>query len=854
MHKPYIVALLFICLPIFTLSAQVKVPGLPESFSIRTKQAVIFPGKTLEALDTAALIEEDKKMSIINRYSQVQELNIDIKEQGAKTEISGKGYIWRYQITSENANSLGLTFSSFMLPEGSSLFIYNSDHTELLGAYTSQNNKDSHVLTIEDLNDKNAIIEYFEPYDAAFGGALVLGSVSQAYKELSATATSTARIGINCPEGDAWQDDKHAVARMTYVDGRYGYYCTGFLVNNVSDDGTPYFMTANHCISNSSAASTLVTYFNYENSTCSVSDAKETQTLSGATLKATNSASDFTLLLLDETPPKEYKAFLAGWDAKTTTPKMGVGIHHPQGTPKCISIDDDALTSYAGRISWDNGVVTAANTHWSVKFDYGNTESGSSGSPVFDENHRVIGQLHGGDDTESFYGKLSVSWNNSTSASAQLKTWLDPANSGTTAIDGTYLSSKPISAFASSYTQSCVNELISLSDKSKNSPKSWLWKIEPSTFSFVNGTGNTSKNPQLRFNQGGNYTVSLITSNEYGTDTAIVKDFIAVAENINVSFEGIPSDSIFCGYNLGSNLILAKGAHNYSFEIDNAAKLNLISNADSVTLSVQESAIKEGSFYATLKVNGYTGSCADNDSVRIKVAMPSNDYLENAIRLWPGVNQGYSNFCASSETNEPIPQLSSCTSDLSWCPSTMNNKINSSVWFTFVGPSNGRVTIDTQSADDRIAVYKAESFDDIISGKSTSYSIVAANDDRSSTESSSLLENISVDPGKTYWLQVDSKVGSSGDISINLLSNSLEIFPNPNDGKFDIIISTLEDGKAEVKLYNNLGKLMFTTEVYTSSTDNRFSFDCSNYPSGVYYMNVRAGNETMKRKLVIVKR
>src|SRR5664279_3624818 len=133
---------------------------------------------------------------------------------------------------------------------------------------------------------------------------------------------------------------------MTFNDSTFLYYCTGFLVNNVKEDGTPYFQTANHCISTNSQAATLVTYFNYENSTCTSSDATTNQTLSGATLKATNSYSDFTLLLLNEYPPASYLPYYAGWDASSRSPQNGTCIHHPEGTPKCIALAYKAPTSY----------------------------------------------------------------------------------------------------------------------------------------------------------------------------------------------------------------------------------------------------------------------------------------------------------------------------------------------------------------------------------------------------------------------------------------------------------------------------------------------------------------------------
>lgn len=833
--------------------SQVSTSGIPESFLMKTKKASIIPTRQLEYIDTAALTREDIKLGIANRYSVVQELSVNIRNDGVKTEITGKGYIWQYHLTSSEAYSLGLLFSSFNLPEGSRLFIYNDDHTRILGAFTHLNNKESHKLAIAELNATNAIIEYFEPYQAEFEGSLVLGSVSQAYRDMTSfLAAATSRVGINCPEGADWQDEKHSVCRMTYQEGRYGYYCTGFLVNNVQLDGTPYFMTANHCINNGAVATTLVTYFNYENSSCTSSDASDLQTISGATLKSTSIVSDFSLLLLNEIPPLSYNAYLAGWDASTTAPQKGISIHHPSGTPKSISIDSNNPESYPYKINWDNTVTTLENTHWSVKFDIGNTESGSSGSPLFDMNSRVIGQLHGGDDAESFYGKFSVSWDRNTLVSAQLKAWLDPDNSGVKVLDGSYLKARPKSAFTSSYTNTCIGEVITLTDQSGNFPTSWFWKIEPASHVFVNGTTNTSRNPQVVFTDGGNYLATLVTSNVYGRDTLVVNNFVNVTKSINVLFSEIPQDTVYCGYNLHTKPILLKGAHNYSFSIGNTDKLTYTANSDTLVLTVKESAKKYGSFKASIKVNGTMGTCYDTDSIKLHIVMPPNDYIANAIRLWPGNNEGFSNVCGCAEEKEPMPPLISCISNDSWCPDQNNRSVNNSVWFTFVGPSNGKVTINTQSGDNRIAVYQAESYQNIMSGNLSLYTLVAANDNSFDGTVSAKIENLEVNPGKLYWLQVDSKAGTAGNVSISLLSNSLEIFPNPSNGRFDVIISSFDEGVAELKVYSSLGKQMLSMKLDTSFSNNRFSFDLTDFPSGIYVIQVRIGSSTLTSKAMVL--
>ena len=85
---------------VYNVNAQISVNGIPESFSINTKEAVIIPVKVLNTIDTSKLLAEDKLNGITYRYGVVQQVNIDIKAEGFRTEITGKGTIWQYEIKS----------------------------------------------------------------------------------------------------------------------------------------------------------------------------------------------------------------------------------------------------------------------------------------------------------------------------------------------------------------------------------------------------------------------------------------------------------------------------------------------------------------------------------------------------------------------------------------------------------------------------------------------------------------------------------------------------------------------------------------------------------------------------------
>jgi hypothetical protein len=91
-------------------------------------------------------------------------------------------------------------------------------------------------------------------------------------------------------------------------------------------------------------------------------------------------------------------------------------------------------------------VIYAGANCWKIgRWTTGCTERGSSGSPLFDQNHRIVGQLYGGpsacgvsaDSLYDNYGKFATSWLGGGTDSTQLKHWLDPGNTGTTTLSGT---------------------------------------------------------------------------------------------------------------------------------------------------------------------------------------------------------------------------------------------------------------------------------------------------------------------------------------------------------------------------------------------------------------------------------
>ena len=834
-------------------NAQLSQKGTPDSFLLKQKKAVLIPTLKLDSVRVQKMIASDREFRIDNRYGVIQQVGINIKKEGVKTEADGGGSIWRYQVESNDAYSLGITFKNYHLPPGARVFIYDISGTQLKGAFTSVNNNPRNQLPIAEFQGKNLIIEYDEPASPKFSGDLVLGSVSQAYIPFQHDVID--RLGINCPQGNDWQIQKNSVCLMTFHDLRFSYYCSGALINNIKEDLTPYFLTANHCIQSDDEASTLITYFNYENSTCTSFDATNGHTLAGATFKSGSSYSDFTLLLLNEYPPDEYNPYFAGWDARGEDPVSGVCIHHPNGQPKCIAIDTVPITSDPEKVQWSaDGLrltsTTLPNTHWGFNPDQGAPEYGSSGSPLFDQNKRIVGQLHGGDNFMLLFGKFSLSWNFNSSYEEQLAHWLDP-DSTTLVLDGIW-KIPPTAGFRAELQEVCPNTPVSFYDESTQRPSGWVWHVKPSTYHFADGTDSTSQNPQIVFLDEGNYTVTLNSSNKYGSNSLTQENYIHANTKLQVRFLRSNSDNLVCGCDLKKYPLVASGAVSYDFKTDRPEMITTTLSADTAFLTLNPNDNYTQPFDTWVKVVGTNGTCSASDSIMLHVLIQPNDNIVNAARLHLGRNTGYSNKCATVEMNEPHPS-SACTDENSWCPNPSGrySVLNNSVWFTFVAPADGLLTIDTRGFDDQIAVYKASSYLSILNGDNTDYKLLAANDNRSATDNTALLKNLVFEPGKIYWLQVDGDVQAFGDLVIDLISNSLEVFPNPSKDIFNVIISNPDPGIASVAMYDLNGRKILTRQYNVSLNSNKFTLDLSGYSRGIYLLNVQVNGSTLSKKVIL---
>ncbi|MBN2779027.1 MAG: PKD domain-containing protein [Bacteroidales bacterium] len=534
--------------------------GLPVSFTNKNLSSNV-DRVVLPQPDMTMIMQEDaqdEKNGELYKVGRIIPTNISIENSGTWDILEDGTKIWRLEIACRDAQALMLLYNNFNLVEGSQLFLYNENRKQLLGYFDHRTNPtnssyfSTQMIQGEITNLELVIQSDVNPDEIALEIEAVMynyRSVDQfigQYKDGKPTGfgdSGACNVNINCPEGDNWQTEKKGVAEIFVIQGAGGGFCSGSLVNNTAQDGTPYFLTADHCGGDATAAefAQWQFYFHFESANCSNPGTEPAyETITGSEFRARGpmtGGTDFLLLELNTTQANlaAIDAYYNGWDRSTTPSAAGVCIHHPSGDIKKISTYTAALTieSYPG---------CQANSHWHANWvetatSWGITEGGSSGSPLFKgANKLIVGTETGGASACGVsaanawdeYGMFSQHWtSNGTGDDDQLRPWLDPTDSDAQSLNGfdpnATAGDAPVADFVGNPTVVVEGGTVDFTDLSTNNPTSWSWN-------FPGGTPATSpaQNPSVVYNTAGTYDVTLTATNSDGSDTETKTLYIEV--------------------------------------------------------------------------------------------------------------------------------------------------------------------------------------------------------------------------------------------------------------------------------------------------------------------------------------
>jgi hypothetical protein len=395
----------------FTTAGQISYGGAPYGTRSELKQVARPAPIKLPTVDVSALLAEDE-INLTNgrkgpyRFGFNHSVDLTTVNSGTWYTYPNGDRLWRLRVLSPGAFAINMEFHEYVVPDGGKVFIYN-DAGDYLGAYTAESNGGRPIMGVQPITGDDVTIEYFEPASVAGQGNLKIGQITHAYRDPFGRTkgfddSGACNNNVICPEGNDWRDQVASVARII-VNGND--HCTGQLINNCAEDGHPFFLTADHCMT--SNPNTWVFLFNWESPTCSpTTNAPDNQTISGATTLTQSAATDVALLELNTTVPSSFNARYTGWDRSSVPSAQSVAIHHPSGDVKKISFDLDPVVPS----TWSGAQVWRVN-NW----EDGTTEGGSSGSGLWNQNGHLVGQLFGGgancnNQLDDNYGRFDLSW------------------------------------------------------------------------------------------------------------------------------------------------------------------------------------------------------------------------------------------------------------------------------------------------------------------------------------------------------------------------------------------------------------------------------------------------------------
>ena len=385
----------------------------------------------------------NKNMSLADRsrFALSTPVDIDILKEATLIK-TGTTAIYYFTLKAIDAYNISIQFNKFILSKNSLLSIYNK--TELTDSITAKENNETDTWSTRVYQGNTLHIILNIPLEELGQSTLNLGFVYFGYKKTGFTphfgspgASDPCQVNVACPAGNGWNNERNSVALIN----ANGHWATGALVMNTCGTNRPYLLTANHNLSVGNVQNWVFQFLFYSTDCNTDIGYREDIQINGCTVRASNGASDFALLELNQTPPVNSGINYAGWsrDSNPFLITSTTFLHHPAGDVLKISVDvGNPVQAPAGAIQC-----------WRLALNSGGDQGGSSGGPYFNQQHRIIGQHYGVPTEhidepchpEKYGGRFDLSWTGGGTNATRLSNWLDPGNLGATTTNTTNVSS-----------------------------------------------------------------------------------------------------------------------------------------------------------------------------------------------------------------------------------------------------------------------------------------------------------------------------------------------------------------------------------------------------------------------------
>jgi hypothetical protein len=81
-------------------------------------------------------------------------------------------------------------------------------------------------------------------------------------------------------------------------------------------------------------------------------------------------------------------------------------------------------------------------------------------------------------------------------------------------------------------------------------------------------------------------------------------------------------------------------------------------------------------------------------------------------------------------------------------------------------------------------------------------------------------------------------------------STSIQLYPNPTAGIFDLFIEGLNDGNYTIIVLNVLGQKMMELQRKAGATTTKIPLDASSLPAGIYFIRLTSGDQRWMMRLL----
>jgi PKD repeat protein len=807
----FTIILMSICFANF-VDAQVSHGGTPYSVMFQLDDN--YQEIKLDKPDMAKIKEDDLIKDALGgpeprRMGISVKANLGLNNSGTWEEIPGVGKVWRLGIILKDALALGVYYDQFNIPDGGELFVYNKDKTQLIGSFTHENNPPSNLFATQFIEGEKVILEYFQPNSSVGEAQINISELAYAYRDINLGYDNErsawwCMIDVACEEGDGWENQINGVARISIKIGVNYYWCSGSLINNTNNDRTPYFLTASHCGGNASTSdlSQWIFYFNYQATTCDgISGGYNTKI--GCVFKAHDPGqaepdipgSDFYLVRINGSLPDSYNAYYNGWnrtDDNTDAPN-GVGIHHPAGDIKKISTYSTPLVSS----TYWNGQPTHWRLNWAETVNGRSVmQGGSSGSPVFDANGLIMGDLTGGYTSNScetpspaYYGKVYWSWDqNGSTDDTQLEPWLDPEGTGIEKLPGvSWEEIQPTADFTANITEITQGDTVFFTDLSEPGVLERNWTFEGGIPEI-----STDVAPFAVYTDTGYFDVSLYVVNADGNDTEVKQDYIHVVSMMLPEADFMAEDSIVSPGAIVHFTDLSTGiVSEWHWEFEGG----------SPATSTQQNPIVRynslGVFDVSLVVTNLAGSdtLIKENYMTVSDALPEADFEADDTHISQGESVNFTDL----STENPV----------SWA-------------WTFEGG-----TPETSSDQNP---------QNIVYSEGGAFSVSLTVDNGIGEDTKVMEDYILVD-----WVGIGEFDGP----------DDFKIYPNPGSGIFVLRFANNENKKLTLNISDAYGKLI--RKSILQKTGNTCTINLSDQDQGIYFINVDNGVKQILKKITLIK-